>query len=209
MELFPHFPTYLLGSTYLKTEKITSPHTVNPYLMLFWLYMVETKHTGKNCLTIKNLNAHGHTWYLLFQPSWKLAATPTHVMSSMTKMSENVHLLRELGKGHKCPRSLKPVFATRSLHNGTLPHMPRSACLTTVSDKGLLYLPNIMLNVLLFHEIIAINYRASVLLKKKSSHEQHSNRKFIPVLNQAPCHEDSWGSSGTAPHILNTCTRWM
>jgi len=79
--------------------------------------MVETKHTGKKYLTIKYLNAHGHTWHLLFQPLWKVAATPTHVMSYMTKMSENVHLLRKLRSGHKCPRSLKPVFPTRSLHN--------------------------------------------------------------------------------------------
>jgi len=59
----------------------THTHTVTPHLKLFWLYMVETKHTGKNCPTIRNLNVHGQTWHLLIQSPWKLVATPTHVMS--------------------------------------------------------------------------------------------------------------------------------
>jgi hypothetical protein len=32
--------------------------------------------------------------------------------------------------------------------------------------------------------------------------------KFVPVLNQAPRHEDVWGSGGIAPCILNLGTRW-
>jgi hypothetical protein len=31
---------------------------------------------------------------------------------------------------------------------------------------------------------------------------------MYPHVNQAPHHEDIWGSGGIAPHILNLRTRW-
>jgi len=35
-----------------------------------------------------------------------------------------------------------------------------------------------------------------------------SKSKVVPVLNEAPCREDVWGSRGIAPRILNLSTRW-
>jgi len=34
------------------------------------------------------------------------------------------------------------------------------------------------------------------------------NVKVVPVLNQAPCHEDVLGSGGVTPHFLDLGTRW-
>jgi hypothetical protein len=40
-------------------------------------------------------------------------------------------------------------------------------------------------------------------------HGSEGKCKVVPVLNQAPRHEDVLGSGGTAPRILNLGSRWM
>jgi hypothetical protein len=49
---------------------------------------------------------------------------------------------------------------------------------------------------------------SSVKIKIQCQGIIKGKRKVVPVLNEAPRHEDVLGSEGTAPRILDLGTRW-
>jgi hypothetical protein len=50
--------------------------------------------------------------------------------------------------------------------------------------------------------------RVHATFQNAKDHDIKSKGKVVPVLNQAPRHEDVLGSGGIAPRVLDLGTRW-